>query len=428
MHSNVSIQLAIFGLQVQITIVAMSRANNTVGVSSKNENIESKPTASRVNLLDLASACVACTNVASIAIQTIENEQSKNTRLKEDGSFVTDADFVAQGVIVQAIREVSKEVRIIGEESEEEMTRHMNQNKASQMEDNPAILQRTSYEIRLRYHNKIVDVYPLASFESNRGEKSETDVASSKMSGIPIPEDLEGISDPEGVSVEASRVSVVVDPLDGTKSYANGDPDAVSILIGILLDNQPYFGVVGKPFGYNGLDPMLDKSCVCIYGGPLLNGVYVAGQAKPIESLPLKTLNQDHSNIEDMPRAVISSSRSKGVVNDFCSHLFEHGLIHPQPLLISGAGEKSLRLILQRNNEALWFFPKAGTSRWDIAAPDALLRALGGKLTDKFGNDIDYNTTRTDSENLEGVVACINAELHSKCIELFSQGDWINQI
>lgn len=400
------------------------------GASTSNNHIESKSTAApaTVNLLDLASACVACTNIASIAIQTIENDHAKNTRLKEDGSFVTDADFLAQGVIVEAIRAVSKDVRIIGEESEEEMMQHMNKNKAIQMKDNQVILQRTSYEIRLRYHKKIVDIYPLASGVSSTGGASSTSAASPPMTSIPVPDDLEGTMDPDTVSVEASRVSVVVDPLDGTKSYANGDPDAVSILIGILLDNEPYFGVVGKPFGYTGLDPMLDTTCVCIYGGPLLDGVYIAGVAKPIERISLQTLNDDQSNIDDLPRAVISSSRSKGVVNDFCSHLSEHGLIHPDPLLISGAGEKSLRLILQRNNEALWFFPKAGTSRWDIAAPDALLRALGGKLTDKFGNNIDYNTTQKDSENLEGVVACINAELHTKCIELFSKGDWINQI
>ena len=99
-----------------------------------------------------------------------------------------------------------------------------------------------------------------------------------------------------------------------------------------------------------------------------------------------------------------------------------------EPILISGAGEKSLRLILQVNNEALWFFPKKGTSLWDVAAPDAILRSLGGKLTDKFGNSMDYSKAREDAENMEGVVACIDANLHAKCIELYRQGDWASRV
>lgn len=93
-------------------------------------------------------------------------------------------------------------------------------------------------------------------------------------------------------------------------------------------------------------------------------------------------------------------------------------------MLISGAGEKSLRLILQKNNEALWFFPKAGTSLWDVAAPDALLRSLGGRMTDKYGREMDYSKTKEEAENVDGVVACIDAKLHAECVRLFQEGDW----
>jgi 3'(2'), 5'-bisphosphate nucleotidase len=372
-------------------------------------------TTPKVNLLDLASACVACTEAASKAIQKIaqpdEKDSQKNTRLKEDGSFVTDADFAAQGIIVQAVRSVSEYVRIVGEESAEEMAAHIG--KHGFLED--AVLKRTQQEIRLRYHHKQVETLPLAQgVSATDGHSSDAAIA----------ELLKGLVDPDECVVEASRVGVIVDPLDGTKAYAHGEYDAVSILICIILDNQPYFGVIGKPFGYlegAHLTSMLDTSCVTIYGGPLLKGVYIAG-GKTIEASPIAAEKE-----EDFPRAVISGSRSKGVVHDFCLHLAKYNLIHKEPLLISGAGEKSLRLILQINNEALWFFPKSGTSLWDVAAPDALLRSLGGKLTDKFGHEMDYSKARADAENMEGVVACIDADLHAKCIELFNEGDWANR-
>lgn len=374
----------------------------------------------KVNLLDLAAACVACTETASMAIQKIAAQSSttgnsqadsKNTRLKEDGSFVTDADFAAQGVIVQAVRSVSEHIRIVGEESAEEMAAHIGQHAF--LDDN--VLKRTQQEIRLRYHQKQVHPLPLAQ-----------GVSPADNSDASVEEALSGLEDPDDCIVDASRVGIIVDPLDGTKSYAHGEYGAVSILICIILDYQPFFGVIGKPFGYlpgAQLSSMLDTKCVTIYGGPLLNGVYIAG-GKTLKASPITTSGD---NEDGLPRAVISGSRSKGVVHDFCVHLGEKGLIHKEPLLISGAGEKSLRLILQINNEALWFFPKSGTSLWDVAAPDALLRSLGGKLTDKYGNEMDYSKTRTDAENMEGVVACIDADLHEKCIRLFREGDWVTR-
>jgi 3'(2'), 5'-bisphosphate nucleotidase len=389
----------------------------------------------KVNLLDLASACVACTEAASRVIKAIaeppdhedhlpsnqpseQHALNKNTRLKDDGSFVTDADFAAQGIIVKAIRSISPHVRIVGEESAEEMAMHSGKYLQYNTKDD-VILQRSQQELRLRYHRKEIHPMPLA-----QGQGTTTHSGTHRE----VAEYVQTVGDPDECYVDASRVGVVVDPLDGTKSYAQGDYDAVSVLISIIVDNEPYFGVIGKPFGYPegaNLSSVLDRSCVIVYGGPLIKGVYIAGGREIVASpIPQGTT----TNESDLPRAVISSSRSMGVVQDFCAHLAAQHLIHEEPILISGAGEKSLRLILRVNNEALWFFPKKGTSLWDVAAPDAILRSLGGKLTDKFGNSLDYSKPREDAENVEGVVACIDAKLHAKCIELYRQGDWDNRI
>jgi 3'(2'), 5'-bisphosphate nucleotidase len=396
----------------------------------------------KVNLLDLASACVACAEAASRVIKAIAEPQDqshegddngdppstslqKNTRLKEDGSFVTDADFAAQGIIVKAIRSISPHVRIVGEESAEEMARHSGKYHQYNINDD-VILQRTQEELRLRYHRKVIHPMPLAQgstttkpVQNNHNPSDGTDQV--------VTEFLQGVRDPDECYMDASRVGVVVDPLDGTKSYAQGDYDAVSVLISIIVDNEPYFGVIGKPFGYPegaNLTSVLDRGCVIVYGGPLIQGVYIAGGREIVASpLPVVAANES-----DLPCAVISSSRSMGEVQEFCAHLAAQHLIHKEPILISGAGEKSLRLILQVNNEALWFFPKKGTSLWDVAAPDAILRSLGGKLTDKFGNTMDYSKAREDAENMEGVVACIDANLHAKCIKLYRQGDWATRV
>lgn len=358
-------------------------------------------------MLDLASAAVACTVSASRKIRKIAqpveqgaDDDAKNVRKKDDGTFVTDADFAAQGIIFQSLKAVCPEIRIIGEESPAEMQQHMD----SEFTLDSDLFQRTRTELRMRYRKIEAERYPLAAISPDDESSPEP------------PPSVDANSDPDETFIDASRVSCIIDPLDGTKSYTYGEYDVVSILICLLVDNQPYFGVIGKPFGYTDLPKIRSSQCSTVYGGPLIDGVYVAG-SDPIIATPLVREGPP----ESLPRAVISSSRSQGIVNDFCGVMGKKGLVNPEPMFISGAGEKSLRLILQRNNEAIWFFPKPGTSLWDVAAPDAILRTLGGKLTDKNGNLMDYSKPREEAENTEGLVACIDERLHRDCIDLFKE-------
>jgi 3'-phosphoadenosine 5'-phosphosulfate (PAPS) 3'-phosphatase len=219
----------------------------------------------------------------------------------------------------------------------------------------------------------------------------------------------------EEYEVDASRVSVFIDPLDGTNAYAQGEYETVSILAGIILDHKPCFGVICKPFGYAGHTSVLDTGCVAFYGGSLLGAAYTAGGA---------SIGKITTKEEELPRAVISSSKAKGVVQDFVTHLGNKDMLHPEPLMVSGAGEKSLRIILRSENEGLWFSPKAGTSLWDVAASDALLRTMGGRLTDKHGNEMDYSKSQKEALNQNGVIACYDEKLHAECIRLFMEGSW----
>jgi 3'-phosphoadenosine 5'-phosphosulfate (PAPS) 3'-phosphatase len=454
------------------------------------------PTASPVSLLDLAAAALSSAIVAADQITALarrddaeQDADHKNVRLKNDGSFVTDADLAAQQIIVDAIRKISTTVRVVGEESEEEMKNHA----ITGHEDRSERMYRLCrQEVDIRYHQGTTGCkmsntpMPLAQTQKKNGPQQHesqespdliTTLGSDNLSppnlrASVVSRDSAGVGllqEPlEIYEVDASRVSVFIDPLDGTKAYAKGDYASVSILIAIILDRIPCFGVICKPFGYPGQSSVLDTGCVAIYGGTLLGGAFTAGgsicnivspPSLPIEisqssdaassirsagscSSPsepaivpdsfrsrtgseiLESPRSERPSMEELPRAVISGSRSKGIVQDFVTHLGDRGMINPQPLLISGAGEKSLRIILRSENEGLWFFPKAGTSLWDVAASDALLRATGGRLTDKNGNDMDYSKSRTEAENEDGVVACYDQRLHAECIRLFLEGSW----
>eukprot|EP00545_Synedropsis_sp_CCMP1620_P012141 CAMPEP_0119026498 /NCGR_PEP_ID=MMETSP1176-20130426/35564_1 /TAXON_ID=265551 /ORGANISM="Synedropsis recta cf, Strain CCMP1620" /LENGTH=370 /DNA_ID=CAMNT_0006982223 /DNA_START=63 /DNA_END=1175 /DNA_ORIENTATION=+ len=359
----------------------------------------------QVNLLDLGAAAVAATIAASEPIRaysSVDGEvgEDQHARLKLDGSVVTDADYAAQLRIVQALRKVGGDFIIVGEEEGVQQDQAIS--KGEEVDDDDSIFQLARVEVSNRFFGRkgcpLEEGAPPESMPSSADLQEEEATASSDLA--------------EHI-VDASRVRVYVDPLDGTKSYANGEYDAVTVLIAIILDNAPYFGVITKPFGYKGHSCLLNTKCVALYGGDLLQGVYFAGVQ---EALSVK-----HSKL---PRAVISSSRSEGIVKDFVDHLATEQILHPEPLKVSGAGEKSLRLIVGSEDEALWFFPKPGTSRWDVAASDALLRPLGGRLTNKYGQELDYSKSREDAENTEGLIACNSVALHEECIRLYQEGNW----
>lgn len=440
-----------------------------------------------VSLLDLAacalsSAIVAADQITSLAYGgknlrhlqedgsdellvfegSDHNYKQKNVRLKNDGSFVTDADLAAQQIIVDSFRRVSGKVRIVGEESEEEMR----QNTVTGHEERSEFMFcLAKEEIAIRYRRSS-EPLPLAQSKRNHkidgpsrtessyahegGKDSSTDLAVESMEKHAPESPSSSLENDfpydkmEVYEVDPKRVSVFIDPLDGTKAYAKGDYDSVSILIAVVLDQTPCFGVICKPFGYRGQTSVLDTGCVAIYGGTLLGAAFTAGgsictfpthsqhEPQPVsrELDPADASSAASSTDSitlperDLPRAVISNSRSGGIVREFVSHLGDRGIIDPKPMLISGAGEKSLRIILRSENEGLWFFPKAGTSLWDVAASDALLRTTGGRLSDKNGNDMDYRKSRAEAENEDGVVACYDERLHAECIRLFLEGSW----
>ncbi len=57
----------------------------------------------------------------------------------------------------------------------------------------------------------------------------------------------------------------------------------------------------------------------------------------------------------------------------------------------------------------VYIYPRNGTKRWDTCAPEGILRALGGCMTDVFGREYSYEKRDDLSvENCFGLIACLN--------------------
>lgn len=69
-----------------------------------------------------------------------------------------------------------------------------------------------------------------------------------------------------------------------------------------------------------------------------------------------------------------------------------------------------------------YIYPRAGTKRWDTCAPEAILRSMGGSLTNIFAKGYNYDIENTacalNVENSLGLIAALDkpAEFYSSFI------------
>jgi 3'-phosphoadenosine 5'-phosphosulfate (PAPS) 3'-phosphatase len=494
------------------------------------------------------------------------NSNSNRARTKSDGTLVTDADGAAQRIIYNEIRSLDSNVRIVGEEDDLEMEvskrrkrtkqRHslnrsgedyggdnddVHDHRTTRKSQNEELFRQVEQDMENHcFHGQVSTSASTSATASASTGTSSAVLPTTEISALgsdddssilPVPpvlytdssniqteqtEDTLTRTDTDTMEMQidvdnmesatitqSNRVSVFVDPLDGTSSYAKGHYEAVTILVAIIVDNQPVFGVIVKPFGVGtNLHRFGNTECSVLYGGTLVGGAFVLGGEelersrswrgttknwvgmeegsgstsggsnclRPVGEPDCKRQKQriqeengmhghggsgggggpsptsvcnsmvnDNdgasivkdgvSSLPPLPtlskrRAIISKSRRGGVVQKCIESLSSRNLIHHQPLFITGAGYKTMKLVLGEDDETLWFFPKPGTSLWDVAAADALLRVMGGRISDKYGRDLNYGKGRLEADNLDGIIACSDSRLHTLCLELYKKEQW----
>lgn len=103
-------------------------------------------------------------------------------------------------------------------------------------------------------------------------------------------------------------------------------------------------------------------------------------------------------------------SHGTGLIND-CTEACKPTKV----IKVGGAGHKVLLLI--EGKAHAYVFPSPGTKKWDTCAPEAVLHAIGGKLTDIKGNLYDYHKDTT-VVNEWGSLATAIAEEHQGYVDL----------
>mmetsp|Transcript_96484 Transcript_96484/g.268130 ORF Transcript_96484/g.268130 Transcript_96484/m.268130 type:complete len:325 (+) Transcript_96484:64-1038(+) len=187
-----------------------------------------------------------------------------------------------------------------------------------------------------------------------------------------------------------------VDPLDGTIEFVRGNLQHVCVLIGIAVRDRPVAGVVLEPFvgGEQGR---------VTYGAV---GVGVFGDQSPAFGDPpsefVPAMESKHAEVPRIKAAV-------GRLGDSAA----------APRITQGAGQNLLKVL---RGETSAFVQEAGASRWDSCAGEALLMAVGGKVTDLDGRPYAYTEGAPSYINAGGLIAARTGELHARMAAAFTAG------
>lgn len=185
-----------------------------------------------------------------------------------------------------------------------------------------------------------------------------------------IPSDESG-----GDGIDANRVTIFVDPLDGTREFVEGRLENCQVLVGIAIDGEAMAGAIGMPFPQGNLetDPTI------IYGLDGM-GTGVVGATLTRGPFPLER----HTDGAKYPRPHHATGDYKGEIMEACRRGAIEGL-GGSIVTYGGAGNKILAAAL---GEVTCSIQHRIGGAWDLCAPEAILKAMGGKMTDLFGEEL----------------------------------------
>lgn len=184
---------------------------------------------------------------------------------------------------------------------------------------------------------------------------------------------------------------VWVDPLDGTAEYTQGFLERVTVLIGIALNDRAVGGVIHQPYFKND-DDASSTAGRTIWG---LEGLGCGGFS------PARAPDGEF---------IVTTTRSH------CNELVESALsaLNPTQIIrVGGAGYKVLQLL--EGKAHAYVFASPGCKKWDTCAPEAVLQAHGGRLTDISGKHYKYGKN-VAFPNRAGILATAKGTDHDDVV------------
>ena len=255
-------------------------------------------------------------------------------------------------------------------------------------------------ELALKAGEVIMDIYDSDDFDV-KVKSDESPVTAADEAADAIISDGLRLAFPDMMLVTEEQAAshsakgdtfLIVDPLDGTKEFIarNGE---FSVMIGLAIGGKAVLGVIMQP------DPGL------IYAGAVGFGAHLC---EGEDEIPLRV-----SDVSNLTKMVVVSSRSHRpqIVDQMRKAL------RITSERVSGSVGLKVGLI-SRQLADLYVHPSPGCKEWDLCAPQAVLEAAGGTMTDCWGNPIVFNKRDVRAHN--GLVAS-NGVRHDEIVATVGQ-------
>lgn len=185
--------------------------------------------------------------------------------------------------------------------------------------------------------------------------------------------------------VDIDDVTVWIDPLDATQEYTESLTEYVTTMVCVAVKGVPTIGVVHNPFLKTTVWAWVNKAM----------------------SEPLYNMKRD----DEVKNPVLIVSRSHtGDVQTIAKEVFGKNV---HIIKAGGAGYKVLKVL---NNEATAYLHSTAIKKWDICAGNALLNAVGGKMTDLNNQEISYSD-KDPFVNEKGLLATATSSTHEQYIK-----------
>jgi 3'(2'), 5'-bisphosphate nucleotidase len=185
----------------------------------------------------------------------------------------------------------------------------------------------------------------------------------------------------------------LVDPIDGTKDFIRGEA-GYSVMIGLVCDGRPAMGVVYQPV-IDRLFTGTPDGAHMVHEGATTR-LAVSSVARAADARLVASKSHRSSEIDQVKQALgISGEQNLGSVG--------------VKLCVIAAGGSDL-----------YVNPAARTKAWDTCAPEAILVPAGGRLSDLFGNPIDYTVELAHRRGLVASNGAVHDEVTRKLAPLFS--------
>lgn len=184
----------------------------------------------------------------------------------------------------------------------------------------------------------------------------------------------------------------IIDPLDGTKEFIarNGE---FSIMIGLAVGGEPVLGAIMQP------------EAELLYLGAKGYGAYLEENG---DRIPLRVSDTAHTS----EMTLVSSRSHRQQITDQL-----RSAMRITSERVSGSVGLKVGLI-SRQLADLYLHPSPGCKEWDLCAPQAVLEAAGGAMTDCWGNPLRYNNKDVRAHN--GLVAT-NGKVHDRIVRRVAQ-------